>query len=94
MAVIRRAGERTLWSCMACGSVGDRQSCHACGAEAMPGAWVPADRLAGAVSALESIRDRLEPFVKGGEPAAEDAVDIYEIAAHAINQLRGQYEAE
>lgn len=46
----------------------------------------------GAVEALESIRDRLRPFVQGGEPAAEDACDIFEIADHALNHLGGQYD--
>jgi hypothetical protein len=50
-------------------------------------AGVALDQLAGAVEALESIHDKLEPFVKGGEPAAEDAVDIYEIADHALNRF-------
>jgi hypothetical protein len=63
--------ERTLWSCMACGAVGDRQSCHACGAEAMPGAWVPADQLQQMKAENERLRQTLIPFAFIGRDSME-----------------------
>jgi hypothetical protein len=48
---------------------------------------VPAIGYRGVVEALKEICDRLDPFVKGGEPAAEDAVDVHEIAARALDRL-------
>jgi hypothetical protein len=43
--------------------------------------------------ALQGICDRLRPFVEGGEPAAEDAVDIYETAKHALDTASDAYNA-
>lgn len=50
--------------------------------------YVTADAYRKAIGVIESIRDTLQPFVEGGEPAAEDAVDIYEMAVDGLDKLR------
>lgn len=35
----------TVWTCMSCGAISDRQSCAECGAECRPGRWVNADEV-------------------------------------------------
>jgi hypothetical protein len=44
---------------MSCGAIGDRQSCAACGAESMPGEWVPAAKRDELVAENERLRKAL-----------------------------------
>ena len=80
---IERDEPRTLWSCMTCGAVGDRQSCRNCGAEAMPGEWVPADRYRGAVEERDRLRAAME------RAAALDSVNARKTIRQALDALRG-----
>lgn len=49
----------TTWTCLSCGAIGDRQSCSACGAEAMPGSWVPVADLYRVVREGQELRSAL-----------------------------------
>jgi hypothetical protein len=82
MAVIEHKDERTLWSCMACGAIGDHQSCRRCGNEAMPGAWVPADAYRGAVEA--ALR---EVVTEAGREFTDDDVLLSRIGRCVLDRL-------
>ena len=62
-----------MWSCMSCGTIGHAQSCAACGAEAMPGEWVPKDVCDQLVEALRDADDLLRSLVITTGNTAETA---------------------
>ena len=71
-ALAARETEKTVWTCMSCGEIGEGQSCGNCGHEAMPGRWLEARGVERQLK--DAWRQRDEALATREEPQGDDAV--------------------